>query len=70
LLPGSFDFGAQYLFFRAGSFAANGSPLNGTNNDYLVWGVAVVPIPEASTYAMLLTGLGLLGFIARRRLRG
>ncbi len=25
------------------------------------------PIPEPQTYAMLLTGLGLLGFLARRR---
>ena len=31
--------------------------------------VAVIgsPIPEPETYAMLLAGLGLLGFIARRR---
>jgi hypothetical protein len=28
---------------------------------------AVNPIPEPETYAMLLTGLGLVGFIARRR---
>ena len=26
-----------------------------------------IPIPEPETYAMLLAGLGLLGFIARRR---
>lgn len=31
--------------------------------------VAVTPIPEPSTYAMLLAGLGLLGFVARRRTR-
>ena len=29
--------------------------------------VPIVPIPEPETYAMLLAGLGLLGFIARRR---
>jgi PEP-CTERM motif len=28
---------------------------------------AVTPVPEPETYAMLLAGLGLLGFIARRR---
>ena len=27
-------------------------------------------VPEPGTYAMLLAGLGLLGFIARRRMRG
>ena len=30
-------------------------------------GVYAVPVPEPETYAMLLTGLGLLGFMARRR---
>lgn len=29
--------------------------------------VAAAPIPEPETYAMLLAGMGLLGFIARRR---
>lgn len=31
---------------------------------------AIAPIPEPGTYAMLIAGLGLLGFMARRRLRG
>lgn len=31
--------------------------------------VAVNPVPEPETYAMLLTGIGLLGFMARRRRR-
>jgi hypothetical protein len=30
-------------------------------------GIAVAAIPEPETYAMLLAGLGLLGFMARRR---
>lgn len=64
LLPG-FDVSAKYVYFRAG-------PANGTNNDYLVWGVNVNPIsvssvPEPETYAMILAGLGLMGFVARRR---
>ena len=29
----------------------------------------VTPVPEADTYAMLLAGLGMMGFIARRRTR-
>jgi hypothetical protein len=31
--------------------------------------IPVTAIPEPGTYLMLLAGLGLLGFIARRRLR-
>lgn len=30
----------------------------------------VAPVPEADTWAMLLAGLGMMGFIARRRLQG
>ncbi|KAF7599173.1 MAG: hypothetical protein CGU29_08425 [Candidatus Dactylopiibacterium carminicum] len=30
---------------------------------------AVSPVPEASTYAMMLAGLAMMGFIARRRIR-
>jgi hypothetical protein len=35
--------------------------------DDLVIGVNIAPIPEPETYAMLLAGLGLMGFVARRR---
>lgn len=38
----------------------------GSNGDS-AWYVATSPIPEPETYAMLLAGLGLLGFMARRR---
>ena len=31
-------------------------------------GAAISPVPEADNYAMLLAGLGLMGFIARRRM--
>jgi hypothetical protein len=67
LVANGLDVNANYLFFRAGSYAANGSLLNGTNNDYLVWGVGVAAIPEPEIYAMLAAGLGLMGFVARRR---
>lgn len=30
-------------------------------------GINVTPVPEAKTYAMMLLGLGLIGFMARRR---
>lgn len=32
--------------------------------------VPVSPVPENETYAMLLVGLGLLGFIGRRKQKG
>lgn len=38
---------------------------NGNKQDYLVASVSAVP--EPATYAMLLAGLGLMGFTARRR---
>jgi hypothetical protein len=33
-------------------------------------GVAVVPVPEPETYALMMIGLGLVGFAARRRAKG
>ena len=60
LLPASFNPNDKYLFFTPDAS-------NGTNNDYLVWGAGVSPVPEPSTYAMMLAGLGLIGFIAYRR---
>ena len=38
---------------------------NAGHQDYLV--ASVTPVPEPETYAMLLCGLGLIGFTARRR---
>jgi len=41
---------------------------NGNNQDYLVASMgSVTPVPEPETYAMLLAGLGLIGFTASRR---
>lgn len=58
----AWDPSSAYLYFRAG-----GSIATTPDNDYLVWGVTAIPEPE--TYAMLLAGLGLMGFVARRRQR-
>ena len=53
---------AKYLFFEAGP--------SGTNNDYLLYGANFVsPVPEPESYVMLLAGLALMGFVARRRKR-
>lgn len=38
-----------------------------TTQDLAVFSKVVTPIPEPETYAMLIAGLGLMGFIARRR---
>ncbi len=72
-----FDVNAKYLFIRAGSYGANGHSLNGTNSDFLVWSanlaavreVNVPGIPESEIYAMMLAGLGMIGFVACRRKR-
>lgn len=47
--------------------------VNDANNDHALaidnvsFGVTAAPVPEPGTYAMLLAGLGAVGFIARRR---
>jgi hypothetical protein len=35
--------------------------------DDFVVGVNIAPVPEPQTYALLLAGLGVVGFVARRR---
>jgi len=67
LIANGFDVNADYVFFRAGSYDAYGNSLNGSNNDYVVWGAGVAPIPEPEIYAMMLAGLALTVFTARRR---
>lgn len=42
-----------------------GGPFNGQTGNWSLQGVAAVP--EASTYGMMLAGLGLVGFAVRRR---
>jgi len=60
---GSFDAGAKYLFFTAGPNPA------GNDNDYLVWGGNLSPVPEPSAVLTMLAGLGALGTITMRRRR-
>jgi len=46
--------------------AYNDSALHDDWDDYIV-GINVAPVPEPQTYALLLAGLGVVGFVARRR---
>ena len=49
----------------------NGGPFNGNTGTWVLNGTiaAVAAVPEASTYGMMIAGLGLVGFVARRRAR-
>lgn len=70
----SFNLGSTPLLFAAGDRIEIDVGPNGNytsdhlNIDVIVTGVTT-PIPEPETYALMLAGLGLLGFQARRRKR-
>lgn len=59
------------FLLTAGSYSISGtavdSPFQGGRAALRL--VAVAPVPEPSTYALMLGGLGLVGFLARRRER-
>lgn len=57
---------ADFRFSPELSFV--GSYQMGQNNDFTFNGtVSAAPVPEPETYGMMMAGLGLIGFIARRR---
>ncbi len=72
---------AVYGGFRAGqaNFAAYKTLVNNAANWTIVLGgdqagqipnttaFSITPVPEPETYAMMLAGLGLMGWVARRR---
>ena len=41
--------------------------IDGFKGYYGIDNIVYAPVPEASTYAMMLTGLGIVGYFARRR---
>jgi hypothetical protein len=45
-----------------------GGPFNGNTGSWVLGGT-IAAVPEASTYGMMIAGLGLVGFVARRRAR-
>lgn len=56
--------GQQHYFL---AWEDRGSVSDKDYNDYIVEVQFTTPVPEPETYAMLIAGLGLLGFAARRR---
>jgi PEP-CTERM motif len=60
-----------YTYQISGMTAVNWNNINSFQSNWtgtlIIPGTSVNPIPEPETYAMLLAGLGLLGFVARRR---
>lgn len=61
-----FDVNAPYIFFRAGKWDNLGHSTNGTNNDYVVYGVAVARVPEPDSGLLVMAGLLVLGWMGRR----
>ncbi|MBG6220162.1 MULTISPECIES: FxDxF family PEP-CTERM protein [unclassified Janthinobacterium] len=61
LQSGSMPLAAGSYFLQIDGYVA--SPAGGSYSGIL----AVTPVPEPETYGMLLVGLGLVGFMARRR---
>lgn len=64
----AFNLGGSYT---AGQYVLNDSSINpigyaGVAGSYVV-SMNVAPIPEPEIYAMMLAGLGVLGFVARRK---
>lgn len=58
------DFGENQLYVNWQGLNFGGGNLVFTVNS----DITISPVPEPETYAMLVTGLGLLGFTARRRM--
>ena len=63
--------GGNFSSLRAGLGAAASNATGGNETFFIANSTALPPtaIPEPETYAMILAGLGMLGFIARRRKR-
>lgn len=79
LLGQSYDVGSGYvLTLSAGDFSGTpGVAQNGNNLDFVIdenqygsaalYGTITAAVPEPGTYALLLAGLGMVGFMGRRR---
>ncbi len=68
----SYSFDLSSLLSAGGTYTLRFASVTNDNQlqlgiDNVSLSVAVAPVPEPETYAMLLAGLGLMGFMARRR---
>jgi hypothetical protein len=64
--------GGNFSSLRAGLLGVASNATGGNETFFMANSTALLPptaIPEPETYAMILAGLGMLGFIARRRKR-
>lgn len=50
----------------AGNYTITVSGISNRNNSFYTFGIDVTPVPEPSSYALLMAGLGVVGFMARR----
>jgi hypothetical protein len=66
LLGTNLTIGGHFYQYVIGYNDSAGASTLGDWDDFVI-GVNLSPIPEPETYAMLIAGLGLLGFAARRR---
>lgn len=64
----SMDFTAGNTWLNSGDyyFKVSGTTLGSKSGSYN-FKMAVAPVPEPETYALMLAGLGAIGFVARRR---
>ena len=66
--PGGSSLALTWTASPAGSYyLAVGGLSNGTQGGIYNGAISVTAVPEPETYAMMLAGLGALGFLARRR---
>jgi hypothetical protein len=57
-------------FMPNGQYHLDISGYLGSNASVGQYSIAIIPVPEPETYAMLLAGLGLIGFSTRRKVSG
>ena len=60
--------GSSCNYSMAWKSPAVGGPINGFTGSWVLGGT-ITAVPEASTYGMMVAGLALVGFVARRRTR-